>query len=81
MLFLRLGGESRNKCGAQSDLRNLTAKFCDERKIVRTRPPPPHQLKDPVLAVLKRNIEIFDDLRIVAHLGDELVRDHFGITV
>ena len=81
VLFLRLRWKARNKRCTQCDLRNFAAQAGNKRKVFRPGPPPPHELQDPVLAVLERDIEIFDDLRIVAHFGDQGVGDHFRITV
>ena len=44
-------------------------------------PLPPHEFQNPVLRMLQRNVEIFEDLRIVRYLPDQFLRHPLRITV
>ena len=81
MFLFRLGRKTRDERRAERDFRNFRSERFEKFEILFFASPPPHQSENAVLAMLQRNIEIFQNFRIIANLGDQSPVDLFRITV
>ena len=80
-LFLGLPGEARNKGGAENNVRNSVFDFVEQRCEAFSVAAAVHPLQNFAVAVLQRNINVFNDLILARDNVNQLVGHAVGIAV